>query len=135
MAEGDFYLPKYQGYVHLKHSQLPETVTFDVHGAAAPLEEREKEQRRAQALQQAIAIEIQKRQLMAQGLEPEDTKQLDLTKLQEVILREGFSDVDQFFTEVPGGLPGATGDGAVVPGADPGDAEGQITALLAGQGV
>lgn len=122
MVEGDFYIPKYQSYVHLKRSQLPETVTFDVHGAAAPQEEREKEQRREKAIQQTVAIEVQKLQMMAQGLLPPDTKRLDFVKFQEVLMREGFTDVDQFFAAAPEGVPGAAGDGAPVPGTDPGGA-------------
>ena len=135
MPEQDIYLPKYQGYVRLSKAQLPETVTFDVHGAAGPAEEREKEQRREKAIQQALAIEIQKLQMMAQGLMPPDTPRLNIVKIQEAIMREGFTDVDQFFAGASEGVPGATGNGAGVPGAPEGVPEDQLAQLLASQGA
>lgn len=90
------YVPKFREYVKISGSDLPDAVSFDVHGARGPMEEREKIAKRAGALQLAIQIEVQKVQLaQATGV---PSKPLDLNAIQIYLLKEGgFVDVQSFF--------------------------------------
>ena len=112
MPPTDIFVPKYQAYVRVTRDMLPESVTFDVHGSAGPLEEREKFAQKQNAL--ALALQIEPLKLQTGG------KPLNLKKIQETLLREGgFTNVDTIMAEevepeAPGtqagpGIPDASG--------------------------
>lgn len=123
------FLPKYKAWVQVRKEHLPKNVTFEVHGAAGPLEQREKLQKRLLALQQAVQLEIAKRQL-GEG------QPLNIETLQRFILKEGgFTDVDALFAGGGSGaaqpLQGATGV-PVSPGVvseQPGNAVARLASL------
>ena len=111
------YIPARRQYVKLSGSDLPDMVTFDVFGAAGPVERREREERMLRALMTALKIEPMALQLGG--------KPLDLDKVREKILEEGgFTDPDQFFRQ-----PGPAGSGGLPLGAQ------DLTAITGGAGV
>ena len=118
MPRGPVYSEKMGGWFPLDRAQLPERVTFDVHGAGGPMEEREREVRQQTSLTLALQIEQFRRQAGEQGL--------NLDKFQEFILQQGFNNVDyqQFLT-----APGQAGP-AKTPVADP--AQAAVAQLLGG---
>lgn len=90
MGPTRIYVPKYQSYVEITRDMLPEDVTFDVHGAAGPIEEREKQASKQNAL--ALAMQIEPLKLQTGG------KPIDYAELQKLLLREGgFTNVDTIF--------------------------------------
>ncbi len=111
------YLDKYHGYAKLSGADLPETVTFDVHGAAGPLEEREIAQRRQQAIQQVLQIEQARVQL---GGAPMNLEELQ----RQILLEGGFPDVDPFFNRDDTGAQGGVAGGPAPVEAGPGLVQG-----------
>jgi hypothetical protein len=100
------YIPKYQDYVTFPRDLgMPELATFEVYGAAGPLEKREREAQKNQSLTLALQIETVKAQ-MQRGTP------LDLDEMQKVILEHGgFIDIERFFAErSEAGLAGAAAD-------------------------
>lgn len=98
------YIDAYNGWIDLDRDQLPDMVTFEVHGASGPQEEQVAEQQRLQAMQTALQLD----QLnVQQGREPT----VDLSSAIEQILRRGgWTDVDTMLSaqqQVSGDIPGA----------------------------
>lgn len=119
------YVPKYRQFVKLSGSDLPELATFDVFGAAGPVERREREERIMRAITMALKIEPLVQQLGG--------KPLDLDKVRERILEEGgLPNADEFFGPAAGppmapgiaGAGGSPGGSGVLPG--PGASPGVI---------
>ena len=110
------YVPRYQAYVQIGPEHLPDTVTWEVFGAAGPLEEREKEQKKQQALKGVMELEP----LVVQaGGTP-----MNYDELRRQMLHDGgFTDADPFFQVSPNASPdaGVPGVGEDVP-TDPRDA-------------
>lgn len=95
------YSEKLNGWFPMKRAYLPELVNFQVHGAGGPLEEREKQVRRAQALQLFIQLEPMARQLRAT---PGDIDQIR----KDILIEAGLTDVERYFGQeqaVPEGTP------------------------------
>lgn len=116
------FLKDYNGWVDIEGSQLPEIVEFDVHGAGAPAEEREKEQKALQALQTVLSLEPLVLQLKASGAA---VTPLNLDNVRADILRRGgIFEQEAIFAPALGGVPGTTPGGPDVPGVatvNPGD--------------
>lgn len=86
------YVPQWKQYVRLSAEDLPERVTYDVYGAAGPVERRERAQRIMQALQMVIALEPVAEKLGG--------KPLDINGIREFILHEAqIYDTDKFFAQ------------------------------------
>jgi len=98
MKNQPIFLDKYEAYVMVGGSSLAEVSTFDVHGASAPLKEREDEAKKLQAITLAINLEAQKITLaQATGVQP-DT--LNIDELQRTVLRDGgFNNVDEMIPD------------------------------------
>lgn len=117
MKEETFFLREYGGFVTIKKAHLPDLATFDVFGAGGPAEDRADTAQKQSALAQAIQLEGPKRQLQP------GAERLDLVAIQRQILREGFTNVEGFFTEAPAvisGQPLAGGELPIGPEGAPG---------------
>ncbi len=98
------YVREYNMHVNIVPADLPDTVDFFVHGVAGPLEEREAEQRRFNAIGQFIQLEPLAQQA---GGTPGD-----IDRIRRMILREGgFVDTDGFFARGNAGPGGAAQGG------------------------
>ena len=107
------YIPKLSTYLLVKPEHLPETVWFEVHGAAGPLEEREAQMKKMNALM----LVLKTLPLAQQAGAPMP----NIGLLQRKILTDGgWTDLDEVFGEDAGGTQG----GAVSPQGQPGLPEG-----------
>lgn len=132
----DIYLPKFDMFVSLDDAALPDECVFDVHGAAGPLEEREAEAKKQQALNLALSIEQQKAQVQP------DAPPLDLAELQRTVLADGgWQQLDSVFRQASGGqiglaeiadAAGNAGGAGLAEGESP---DAQLAALVEGQGL
>jgi hypothetical protein len=101
LKETSVFIPEYGGFAKISKENLPETVVFEAHGSGGPAEEGAKKQQRLQALQFAMQVDAQAKQM---GM---DTG-LDMSKIVNEILREGgWTDIDIFYGEPP--APGEQG--------------------------
>jgi hypothetical protein len=97
----DVFVPKYNQFLHLDADALPDECYFEVHGAAGPLEEREREAKKQQALSAALALEEPKSKMQRDGTP------LDIAELQRIILEDGgWHEIDSIFREASGGQVG-----------------------------
>lgn len=88
--EQSIYIDAYNGWIDLSKDQLPDMVSFEVHGSGGPQEEQLAAQQRQEAMQTAIQLDQINIQ---QGGQPN----LDLEKvIQQVLRRGGWTDVDAF---------------------------------------
>lgn len=96
MKTESVYVPKLGGYIRISGSQLPDC-TFEVHGAAGPLEEAQEMQKRAQSMMMALNLEQFSQQMGG--------KPMNVDEVRRVILQDGgWSDPERFFAQqVPGG--------------------------------
>jgi hypothetical protein len=93
LKETSIYIPAYNGFAKISKDDLPEKVVFEAHGSGGPAEESAKQQQRLQALQFAMQVDAQAKQL------GQDTG-LDLSRVLDQILKEGgWTDTDIFFGE------------------------------------
>ena len=100
------YIPKHNMWEPVSKDILPELVTFDIHGAAGPTEEREKEAAQLQSINLAMQMDAA---LIQTGQQPN----LDVRGLQQFILENAFRgdiDVSRFVAPAPSvGPPGLDG--------------------------
>lgn len=75
------YIPKLGGFLNITKDVLPKAVSYDVHGVSGPLEEREMQQQKVQALMSVLQLEPLA--LQAGGTP------LDIDRARTDILREG----------------------------------------------
>lgn len=75
------YIPKLNAFLNVSSKVLPKAVSYDVHGVSGPLEEREKQQQRQQALM--TALQLEPLALQAGGTP------IDLDRIRTDLLREG----------------------------------------------
>lgn len=131
MQKGPIYIPKYKAFVDIGKEFLPENVTFDVHGAAGPLEEREREAEQQNAINLALQID---NALVQTGREPN----LDPAQIQRALLDKafrGFTDIERFFIATSQGSVGGIEDNAGLFASDeglegtPSDALAELAAL------
>lgn len=123
MEKQPVFIPKWHGWAEFGKDAIPESVTYDVHGAGGPAEEAERAAKMGAALQQVLQIEVARRQVGEQGV--------DLQEMQETILREGgFIDIERFFAAASGNEAAAGPGGPGVPGT-PGLVESPEQALIA----
>lgn len=103
-----FFIPEYGGFVDIQKKHLPDEVSFELQGAGGPQEDLEKLQRKYQALQLAMQLDLQRIQM---GQEPKIDGEAAILQ----ILREGgWTDVD-FITTSEGVAGGAPVPGGVDP--------------------
>lgn len=126
MREETFFIDEYGGYVTIQKKHLPDLVTFEVFGAGGPAEVRGDEVKKQNAIAQAVQLEEAKQQLQP------DARPLDFEEIQRQVLREGFTNVEGFFTEAPEIVPGQPASGGAVPGGAQGDPAAQVAALAEG---
>lgn len=113
------YIPKLGSFLNVSGKEIPEAVSFDVHGVAGPLEEREKQQARTGAL---AAVAQMEEVAVQQGGDP-----LNWNALRTDLLREGgIFDAGKYFIQRQpqaggGGSPLAAqaGPGAAAPAQGP----------------
>ena len=122
------YIPKDNGWSPVSGDILPKLVTFDVHGAAGPTEEREKQAEQLQAINLAMQMDAS---LIQSGQQPN----LDVAGMQLHILESAFKgelDVGKFIAQTEigaGGLAPELGGAG-----DPGELEGTQSDALASLG-
>jgi hypothetical protein len=110
MERQPVYIQKFDGYLDIGKQHLPKVATFDVHGSAGPLEEREKQVR----VQAGIATVLQIEQVKAE-MAPESRK-LDLEKLQILILQDaGLKNAEDLYAATSGTTPAADAGGPGLP--------------------
>lgn len=104
-------IPAYRGFVEISKKHLPDVATFDVFGSGGPAEQQAQALQRFNAMQQAIQIEITKRQAGIGG------REMDLDNVQEEILREGgWVDTTPFFKQEEPVAPTLEAPGGQLPG-------------------
>ncbi len=109
MGAERFFIDEYGGFVDINKTHLPDEVAFDVHGAGGPQEEQARLQKKYQALQLAMQLDLQRIQT---GLPPKIDGEAAILQ----ILREGgWTDVDFITTSegVAGGAPAGPEVGAL----------------------
>lgn len=86
------YIPKLRHFLNVSKDVLPETVSYDVHGVSGPLEERDKQQQRLQALMTALQIEPLAQQ--------SGGKPIDVDRIRTDLLKEGGIDnASEYFVQ------------------------------------
>lgn len=126
MKEETFFIHEYGGFVTIQKKHLPDLATFDAFGAGGPAEDRADTAQKQAALAQAIQLEEAKRQLQP------DAPPLDIVAIQRQILREGFTNVEGFFTEAPVGVSTSASAGGEVSVGSEGAPGAEVAALAEG---
>lgn len=112
-----------KGWVKVSAADLPDQVSFEVHGALGPLAERENIDAKNQAFTNIIAIHMQAAQLQAAGINV-NLPELDMEAIEKEIAQDaGINDAERFIRSAksaPRGVqeqPGVQGaNGAALPG-------------------
>lgn len=118
------FMHKSRAYINLSKGALPKNVFFEIFGAAGPAEDTASQGNKVNALQSAASLEFARRQLG-------EAKQLDLTKVQEELLRiGGLIDVDKFYVEGGAGTPPGTAEPSLVGGAGQGGNQNALPAIV-----